>query len=117
MRKTLTLVLAGLALAGCSSTPAPAAAPSSTRTLSQADIDGVYLEMARPLAKDVPDANLIDVRDNFCKALDEDPREGRYLVALATMMKQPVFAEHAGELAGIMVASGCPKHGDLVPGH
>jgi hypothetical protein len=118
--RTLTLAaaaLVGVTLAGCSSaSPAPVASPSASRSLSRADVDGVYLDMARPLAPDVPDANLLDVRDHFCQVLDEDPREGKYLVAVAAMMKQPVFADHAGELAGLMVGSGCPQHADLVPG-
>lgn len=110
MRYWAGAVLGVAMLAGCSSAPAATGGDQAAR-------DKVFLEMARGYAANVPDANLIDVRENFCKVLDEDPRPGKYVVAVATLMRQDVFKDHAGELAGVFVASGCPEHENLIPGH
>lgn len=111
MRYWAGAVLACALLAGCGG------ASEGATGDTQAARDKVFLDMAHSYAPDVPSENLIDVRDNFCKVLDEDPRPGKYVVAVATLMTQDVFKAHAGELAGVFVASGCPQHENLIPGH
>lgn len=93
----------------------PVLAGCSSDADDQQALDRVFLEQAHRMAPDVPDANLLDVRKEFCKALDADPRRGKYLVLLATVMAEPAFKNHAGGMAATFVATGCPQHQDLVP--